>query len=203
MGKKSPEVDAYIRSAPEYARPILKKLRQQMHKAAPDIEEAIKWSSPTFVHKGIVTGMSAFKNYVTIGFWKGRLMKDPKEIFEGAGRTSITTIKLSDVSELPPEKVMLSYIREAVKLNADGVKAPAAPREKRTAQVKAPADLLAALKKSKKAAATFEAFPPSHKKEYIAWIVEAKREATRERRIATAVEWMSEGKPKNWKYMKK
>ena len=204
MGKKSQAVDAYIEKAPEFARPILKRLRQQMHKGAPGIEEGIKWSQPAFLGKGIVTGMAAFKNHVTFGFWKGKLMTDPEGLFEGAGRTSITTLKLTSPKDLPPEKVMLSYIEEAMKLDAEGAKTrPAARKKKPVAPAKPPADLLAALKKKKKALATFEGFSPSHRKEYVEWIVEAKREETRKKRIATAVEWMSEGKPRHWKYMKK
>ena len=204
MGKRSPKVDAYIEKSAGFARPILKKLRQQMHKASPKIEETIKWSAPHFEYKGIVAGMVAFKQHVSFGFWKGGLMKDPKGLFEKAGSTSITTMRVKELSDLPSDKVLLSYIKEAVKLNEEGVKVPAAPKKKgKKAETKAPPDLMKALKKSKKALATFEGFPPSHRKEYVEWIVEAKQEATRERRIATAVEWMSEAKPKNWKYMKK
>jgi uncharacterized protein YdeI (YjbR/CyaY-like superfamily) len=189
MASKSPEVDAYIAKAAPFARPILEQIRAAFHKADPQIEESIKWGVPNFEHDGIVGNMAAFKQHVNWGFWKASLM---------SGKTPLRE-KIADVSELPPEKKMLALIREAVQLNAGGVKA-ARPARKAPAPVETPADLLAALKRDKRALAAFEAFPPSHKREYIQWIVEAKQEATRAKRIAQAVEWIAEGKSRNWKY---
>lgn len=203
MPNMTPEVDAYIRKAPEYSRPILVKLRQLFHKACPQIEEKLKWGVPSFEYKGMVGGMAAFKKHLTYGFWKSQLMKDPAGILADGKGGAMSGGKVTSVAGLPPDKVLIAYIKEAVKLNEDGVKLerPKVARKDKNA-MKAPADLLAALKKSKKAMAAFDAFSYSHRKEYVEWITEAKQEATRIRRIATAVEWLAEGKPMNWKYAK-
>jgi hypothetical protein len=68
--------------------------------------------------------------------------------------------------------------------------------------VKVHPELKTALAKNRKARETFEGFSPSHRREYVEWIAEAKGDDTRKRRIATAIEWLSEGKPRNWKYMR-
>ena len=201
MPNTSPEVDRYIRNAAPYAQPILEKIRKVFHKACPEVEETIKWGVPFFDYKGPLGSMAAFKNHVSWGFWKGKLMDDPHGIMPEDGNLSMGGTRIADVKAMPSEKVMLEYIRQAMKLNDDGVKSPA--RAKRApGPVEAPDDLMAALKKNKKALATYEQFPPGQKREYVEWITEAKQEATRRKRLATAVEWMSEGKPRNWKYMK-
>ncbi len=205
MKNADPRIDAYIEKAPDYSKPILEKLRRLIHRAHPSIKESIKWSTPTFEHKGIVTGMSAFKKHVSFGFWKAKAMRDPAGLFKGDAKQSPFAIKVSSVKELPPDKVIVAYVKEAVDLNERGVKAsPSAGKKKKArAAPAAPADLMNALKRKKKALATFEGFSPSHKREYVEWIIGAKREETRRKRIATALEWMAEGKPRNWKYMKK
>ena len=63
-----------------------------------------------------------------------------------------------------------------------------------------PADLAAALKKSRPAAATWTKFSYTHRKDYLDWIAEAKRDETRARRLATTLAWLAEGKPRHWKY---
>lgn len=193
MAAKSHEVDAYIARAAPFARPILERLRRAFHKADPKIVETMKWSVPHFEHDGIVASMAAFKQHVNWVFWKGSLMSDPHGILTGA------RAKLTDVSELPPEKILVEYIREAVKLNESGAKVERAPRAA-APPPEVPDDLLAALRRDRKALAAFEKFPPSHKREYVEWITEAKQEATRAKRIAQAVEWIGEGKSRNWKY---
>jgi uncharacterized protein YdeI (YjbR/CyaY-like superfamily) len=202
MKNASPEFDAYIADAPAYARPILTKLRALFHKACPDIEEVMKWSFPHFEYRGIVASMAAFKNYIRYGFWKAKLMSDPYGLFKGMDDTTMGATKAATLDDLPSDKILLAYIREAVALNEKGVKAPA--RKKLSPKpIVVPDDLAAALKKSKKALAAFEALSPSHKREYIDWITEAKQEATRQQRLATAIEWIAEGKPRHWKYIKR
>ncbi len=202
MKNGSVRVDAYIARSAEFARPILERLRRLFHRACPEVEEAIKWGVPHFDHKGIMAGMAAFKKHVGFGFWRGREMRDPEGLFSGAPRASMCTVKIAGVAELPSDDVLLRYIREAVEINESG-RAPS-PRPKIVRPpLKVPASLLAALRKNKRALAAFEAFSPSCKREYVEWIVEAKQEVTRERRMATAVAWMAEGKPRNWKYMRK
>jgi uncharacterized protein YdeI (YjbR/CyaY-like superfamily) len=199
-----PRVDRYIEDAPDFSRPILAKLRKLFQEAYPDIGETIKWSTPTFQHKSIVGGMAAFKKHVAYGFWNAKEMKDPEGLFAGKPKKSPFALKATTSKDLPGDRVLLAYIKEAVRLNEQGVKrSPAKKTAGKKPAPRPPADLLAALKKNRKALATFEGFSPSRRREYVEWITEAKREATREKRIATAVEWLAEGKPRNWKYMKR
>ena len=202
MANRSPEVDAYIAARAEFARPILEKIRALFHKACPAIEETMKWGFPHFEHMGIVGSMAGFTQHVGFGFWKGTLLSDANGLLKQMGVTSMGNIKVTSLKELPADKVILAYIREAVTLNELGVKAPV-PKKKPKPELVVPDDLLAALKKNKKAQATFDSFPPSHKREYVEWITEARQPATRERRLATTLEWLTAGKPRHWKYQKK
>lgn len=203
MARLTPEVDAYIAKSAEFARPVLRKLRRLFHKACPKIEERIKWGVPSFEHKGMVGGIAAFKTHVTYGFWKSTLLQDPAGILTPGSGGGAFGQKVRSLADLPADDVLIAYIQEAVRLNEEGVKAPRAPAAQRDkSAVKAPPDLAAALKKNKAARTTFDAFSYSKRKDYVEWVTEAKQEATRRKRIATAVEWMAEGKPRNWKYMK-
>lgn len=201
MKNTSPDVDRYIEKAAPFAQPILKRIRKAFHKAHPEITETMKWSFPHFEYKGVLGSMAAFKQHVTWGFWKAKLMNDPKGILAPIGETSMGGNRVEKLADLPSEDVIVEYVREAVRLNEEGKKVERRPPV-RSADVDIPAELTAALKKNGKAKKTFDAFPPSHKREYAEWIREAKQEGTRQKRIATAIEWMSEGKPRNWKYMK-
>ncbi len=195
----NPQIDAYIEKSQPFARPILKKLRRLLHQACPEIQETLKWGFPHFEHKGIVAGMAAFKEHATFGFWKQKLMSDPHKLLDGK---QPHMARVADVSELPADDILLAYIREAVALNEGGVKLPKKKTPPRP-EMPVPDDLMAALRKNKKALATFEGFSPSNRREYIEWITEAKQPATRAKRLTTAIEWMAEGKPRNWKYMRK
>lgn len=202
MSSRSPEIDQYIANAAPFARPILEKIRAAFHKASPDIVETMKWRVPHFEQNGVLGNMAAFKQHVSWGFWKAQLMSDPRGILTPMGeKTAMGGMKVKDVKDLPPEKVLVDYVREAIRLNEQGVKAERRP--KTTARLEIPSELTAALKKNKAAEAVFERFSPTNKREYAEWIADAKQPATREKRIATAVEWIAEGKPRNWKYMKK
>ena len=198
MPKHIPAVDAYIKKSAPFAQPILEKIRSLFHKAHPEMQEVIKWGFPHFEHQGLVGSMAAFKQHCSFGFWKGSLLKDPHKLFVGVGETSMNALKLASLDDLPSEKILLTYIREAIALNEAGVKAPKAAKPKKKLIV--PDYFLAALKKNKKAHATFEAFSPSHQREYVDWVTEAKREETRQKRLATAIAWMAEGKSHHWKY---
>ena len=199
MKNTSPEVDRYIAAAAPFARPILERIRSAFHKAHPEVTETMKWSFPHFEYKGLLGSMAAFKQHVSWGFWKGRLMADPLGIIPPAGETSMGGARIADVKELPSEKNMVAYVREAIRLNEEGVK-PRRPARTPKAEAEVPVDLAAALKKSPAAKKAFEAFSPSHRREYIEWITEAKQDATRQKRLATTLEWLSEGKSRNWKY---
>jgi len=187
---RDPRVDAYIAKAPEYAKPILAYVREVVHAAVPDVEETIKWGAPHFDYKGMMLGMAAFKEHAGVNFWKGKLI----------GKDGYGDIR--SVGDLPPKKELTAIIRKLAQLNAEGVKV-ARPKKAPKPEAKTPPDLAAALKKNKKAAAAWDGFPPSHRREYLHWITEAKAEETRKRRLDQAIEWIAEGKSRNWKYMKK
>ena len=197
---ENPAVDTYIAKAAPFARPILEKIRKAYHKAHPDVTETIKWGVPHFDYKGPLGSMAGFKQHVGYGFWKAKLMDDTHGLF-AASEHAMGGMKVTNLRELPSEKVLVEYIRQAIRLNEEGVKVV---RSKRGAveRPEVPADLAAALKKNVSARKTYESFPPSGQREYVEWITEAKQEATRQRRLETAIEWMTEGKPRNWKYMK-
>ena len=199
MGQRSPAFDTYIAKAPPFARPILERIREAFHAGAPDLTETFKWSMPHFDYKGPLGGMAAFKKHVNWGFWKQKLMDDPHAIL---GKGGMGGGRVEDISEMPAKKIIVEYVRQAVRLNEEGVKVPR-PSRKSAAPVEVPPDLEAALRRNKKARETFDRFPPSHRRAYVEWITEAKQEATRQRRLATTIEWLSEGKPVNWKYMPK
>ncbi|MHC5010969.1 MAG: YdeI/OmpD-associated family protein [Planctomycetota bacterium] len=205
MGTKDKRVDAYIRKAAPFARPILERIRADYHQASATIDEDIKWGVPAFVHEGIVGGMGAFKKHVSFGFWRANELPDPADLFGPEGGGSLFTAKVADVKELPSKPVLQGYVKRAVALNADRAKGKAAKKKVTGKGTKKPApqtptDLAAALRKNAKARRTFEAFPPGARRDYVEWITGAKRDATREKRLATTIEWLAEGKRKNWKY---
>jgi uncharacterized protein YdeI (YjbR/CyaY-like superfamily) len=203
MKNTSPEVDQYIERAAEFARPILKRIRKAFHAAHPDVTEVIKWGAPFFEYKGVLGNMAAFKQHVGWGFWKANLMPDPHGILKPDGEhTAMGGARLTTVKDLPPDDVLVAYVREAIRLNEEGVKV-ARPKKAPQAEVAVPEELAAALAARPAARKAFDAFPPSHRREYIAWITEAKQAATRAKRVAQAVEWMAEGKSRNWKYERK
>ena len=199
MGTRDPRVDAYIAKSADFAKPILTHIREIVHAACPDVEETMKWSMPFFDYHGPLCNMAAFKAHVGFGFWKGALVlgrgtADDERAMGQFGR--ITSVK-----DLPPKKELTALIKKAAKLNEEGVKVEKkkAPR----AELPVPPELAAALAKNKKARANFEAFPPSHRRDYNEWIGEAKREETRAARVKQAIEWIAEGKSRNWKYEKR
>jgi hypothetical protein len=204
MKNTSPRVDAYIARSPEYARPILKKIRTLFHQASPQMQETVKWGFPHFEYKGIVGSMAAFKRYVTFGFWKGKLLKDPHRLFTVMGKTAMSHTKFTTLADLPRDEIVLDYIRQAVRLNEDDVRVPAPARKKRAPrpELAVPTYLAQALKANKRALATFQAFSPTHRREYIEWLTEAKKEETRTRRLTIAIEWLTAGKPRSWQYLK-
>jgi len=196
MGKRDPRIDAYIAKSPDFARPILKHLRDVVHEGCPGVEETVKWSMPHFdYHGGPLAGMAAFKAHCAFGFWKGSL------IVPGSSYAMGQFGRITALSDLPSDKVLVGYVRKAARLNEEGVKAPR-PIKPAKKEIRIPPDLSSALKRNPKARTTYEGFSPSRKREYLEWITEAKTEDTRKKRLDTAIGWMAEGKPRNWKYMK-
>ena len=200
MPIRSPQVDAYIARAPEYARPILAKIRHAFHAGCPELEERIKWNSPSFEYKGLLGGMAAFKAHVAFGFWKARLMEDTSGLLRGEPRASAMGVSVTSLKELPPKRVLVAYVRQARRLNEEGRKEPKLARPKGTIRVKVPPDLKAALTHHAQAKRHLDAFPPSARRDYVEWLTEAKSPRTRAKRLATALEWLDEGKRHNWKY---
>jgi uncharacterized protein YdeI (YjbR/CyaY-like superfamily) len=192
MGRKDPRVDAYIENAADFAKPILVHIRKVVHTALPDVEEDIKWRTPTFMHRGILCGMAAFKSYCAMGFWKESLVFD-------SHKDEISRIE--SVRDLPADKALIALVKKAAKLNDDGVKVERMAAKGPRKPLKVPPYLTAALRKNKQAQGAFSEFSYSNKKEYVEWLTEAKTDATRRKRLATAIGWIAEGKARNWKYM--
>jgi hypothetical protein len=200
MPTTDPRVDAYIRAAAPFARPILQHLRDVVHEACPGVEETMKWSFPHFDYKRIFCSMAAFKQHATFGFWKGALLADR---LPAVGQRAMGQFgRITSLDGLPDRKTLVAIIKAAARLNDKGVKLPRAKLARARKPIAPPADFEAALATNERAQAAFEAFSPSHQREYIEWVVEAKQDATRARRIATSVEWLAQGKPRNWKYMR-
>lgn len=203
MPKTDERVDLYIAKSADFAQPILNHLRKLIHATCPQVEETIKWGFPHFEYKGAIIGnLASFKNHCGFSFWKASVMEDPHGILSMVGKTSMGSLgQLRELEDLPPDKIMKEYIKEAMRLNEEHVKIPAVKKAVKK-PLKTPDYFLAALKKNKKALAAFEAFTPSARNEYIEWLEEAKTEATKEKRMATALEWIAEGKTRHWKFKK-
>jgi len=199
MATKDPRIDAYIAKSPDFAKPILKHLRKVVHAGCPAVVETIKWSRPHFDHKGVMCGMAAFKEHCAFGFWNAELILKSGQNSEESALGSFGSIR--SLSDLPAEKTLIGYVKKAAALNEAGVKAKWRTERTKRKPLPMPADFAVALKKNAKAQKTFEGFSPSHRREYIEWITEAKREETRNERLSKSIEWLAEGKPRNWKYM--
>lgn len=198
MPKTDPRIDAYIEKSADFARPVLVHLRKLIHAACPDVTETLKWSMPSFEYKGILCDFAAFKAHCTFGFWKQSLMES--DAFP-RNKTAMGSFgRITSLKDLPSDKVMIGLIHQAMELNEKGVKVKKTPAAKKDLIV--PDDLNKALTKNKKARAQFDKISYSHKKEYVEWITEAKTEPTRLKRLATTIEWLAEGKGRNWKYEK-
>ena len=197
MGKRDPRVNTYIAKSADFAKPILKHIREVVHEGCPEVEE-MKWGMPHFEYEGILCGMGSFREHCALHVWKGSLIVGDRSR-EAMGQFG----RITRISDLPSEKILAGYIKQAMKLREDGVKNPARSKRRKEAALVVPSELTSALNKNKKAAAAFKEFPPSHKREYADWISEAKREDTRKRRADTAVEWVAEGKSRNWNYEKR
>ena len=194
--KHDPRIDAYIERQAEFAKPILRHLREVVHAACPDAEETLKWSMPTFMYrKEMLAGMAAFKQHATFGFWRGSLVVGKgDEPMSGMGQFG----RLTSIDDLPPRKELEALVKKAMRLTEEGVKPPRDKHKKEPFTV--PQDLRAAIDANPAAAATFDAFPPSAQREYVDWVADAKRDETRTKRLNQTVEWLAEGKRRHWKY---
>ncbi|KRB83843.1 YdeI family protein [Duganella sp. Root198D2] len=196
MPTTDPRVDEYIANAAEFAQPILNYLREVIHAACPEVKETIKWSMPNFEYHGIVCSFAAFKQHCALNFWKAELLiaAESDKSKEAMGQFG----RIASIKDLPPKKELTAYIKKAMKLNEQGVKVTrqkAAPRE-----LLVPDYFIAALEENPAAYEVFNEFSTSAKRDYCDWLTEAKTEATRDKRMAQAVEWIAEGKKRHWKH---
>ena len=194
MPHSDPRIDAYIEKAQPFARPILQYLREVVHDASPEIEETIKWGGPFFTYNGPLCSMAAFKQHCAFGFWKGALVVDDAPEVEGAGQFG----KITKIEDLPAREMLVAYVLRAMELNDSG--AVPGRRKAPKPELEMPADFDSALDANPAARAAFDAFPPSHRREYIEWIIDARRDDTRRRRIEKAVSQIAESRSLNWKY---
>lgn len=195
--KTDPRIDAYIERQAAFAKPILAHLRGVVHEACPDCEETLKWSMPSFLYKGkILAGMAAFKAHATFHYWYDSMLSDEEKDRGAMGQFG----RLTALDDLPARAVLLDLTRKSMALIDSGAKPPRVLAKKAAFTV--PRDLRAAIDAAPAAKATFDAFPPSQQREYAEWVGGAKRDETRARRLAQSIEWLAEGKRRNWKYEK-
>jgi Uncharacterized protein conserved in bacteria len=192
-----PRIDEYIERSGDFAQPVLIHLRSLIHKACPDIKETLKWSMPSFEHKGIVCGFAAFKKHCKFMFWKQELLDS--DAFPANRKAMDSFARITSPTDLPSDEVVIGLIQQAVELNEKGIKSESKSAAPKTELV-VPEDLENALAKNKIAKMHFDAFTYSKKKDYVDWITGAKTEATRNKRLTTTIEWVAEGKGRNWKY---
>jgi uncharacterized protein YdeI (YjbR/CyaY-like superfamily) len=203
--KKNPKVDAYILNAAPFAQPILNELRATLETAKQELEETIKWGFPCFTYQNkIICSFSAYKNHCVFRFWQGSNLEDTAGILAKVGETEMGELsKIKKTEDLPDSEVLAKYIREAIELSQKGsAKKPMTKEKKLTVDLKS-VDLPEIFSSFPIQAEKFDSFSPSHRKEYISWIFEAKTEETKLKRIKTMMEWLLEGKSRNWKYEKK
>lgn len=197
MATIDPRVDAYIERAAPFARPVLDKLRKAVHADCPGGAETIKWGMPFFmVEDRILAHMAAFKAHCGFGFWRGRGVVTQSKEDEAMGQFG----RIASVADLPGQRELVRLVRLARAASALPAGKKAARRSEAKPAARLPDVLAAALRSHSTARATFEKLPPSHRREYIEWIAEARRDETRARRVAQAIEWLAEGKSRNWKY---
>lgn len=201
MEQYDKRVDAYIDKAALFAQPILRHIRAIVHQASPLIGETIKWGFPHFVYKQTICSMASFKAHCAFGFWKASLMKDPYQLFIDKESAMGQMGRIANLQDLPEDKILIEYILEALKIDESGTKAKKVSSAAK-AEIALPTEFAAALAENPLAKQQFDNFSPSHRREYLEWITEAKTETTKLKRLSTAIEWLSEGKSRHWKYQK-
>jgi uncharacterized protein YdeI (YjbR/CyaY-like superfamily) len=200
MDQYDTRIDAYIAKSADFAKPILEHVRKLVHEASPLIKENIKWGMPFFEYKGPVCHMAAFKEHCAFGFWKASLLNDPQGLLKTGEAAAGSFGRVNTITDLPGDDVIKHFVLQVIEKNEQGIKVETkkAPAEKKELVV--PADFTVLLNETPTAKQKFEQSSYSFKKEYLAWIAEAKTDVTRQKRIQTAVEWIAEGKSRNWKY---
>ena len=193
--KTDPRIDAYIERQAEFAKPILTHLRGVIHEACPECEETLKWSMPSFTYKGkILASFAAFKAHATFGYWNDSMLQKEEKNRSAMGQFG----RLTSLADLPDRERLIDLTRQSVALIDSGAKPQRTTAKK--APFTVPQDMRAAIDGNPAAKACFDGFPPSAQRDYVEWITEAKRDETRAKRLTQAVEWLAEGKRRNWKY---
>ncbi|TKC07931.1 hypothetical protein FA048_12255 [Pedobacter polaris] len=200
MEQYDKRIDTYIAKAEPFAQPILNHIRNLVHQASPLINETIKWSFPHFEYKATICSMASFKGHCTLGFWKASLMQDPYQLFNEKESAMGSVGRIEKLEDLPSDKILTEYILEALKIDESGAKLKKVIIPK--AEIPMPSYFADELNQNPTAKQHFENFSPSHKREYLEWITTAKTEATKLKRMATTIEWLTEGKSLNWKYQR-
>jgi uncharacterized protein YdeI (YjbR/CyaY-like superfamily) len=207
MNQYDPRIDDYIAKKPAFAQPILSHIRQLMHTVSPQITETIKWGHPFFEYKGVLANMAGFKEHCVFGFWGSSTFADPHGVIQlGDEKESAGNFgRITKLSDLPNDEILTEIILQAIAIK-DGAPAPKPKKPAAAkipkAEIEMPDYFATALATNQKALATYQDFSPSKKREYLEWITEAKTEDTRQKRIETALEWLAEGKSRNWKYQR-
>jgi len=200
MEKYDPRVDAYIAKSAEFAKPILTYIRELVHEASPLPAETIKWGFPFFDYKGPVCQVAAFKQHLGFGFWKARLLSDPHQVLRLGDEKAGSFGDIKTIADLPPREVLMDFVRQAIALNESEIKVPVKKVAAEKTELVIPDYFIEFLEREPKAIEVFNKFSYSHKKEYTEWILDAKSEDTRLKRMETAREWIAEGKSRHWKY---
>ena len=201
MAQYDPRIDAYIEKSAPFAKPILEHIRQVVHQASPLITESVKWGMPFFEYKGPVCMMASFKQHLGFGFWKASRLKDPQGLLRGSDEEAAAGSfgRIVSMSDLPGDDALIGFVHQMIAINESGVKEEKKPA-KFKAEIAMPDDFKNLLSADAKVLGNFENFSPSKQREYLEWIIEAKSDATRQKRMETAIEWIGEGKSRNWKY---
>ena len=204
MEKYDARIDAYIQKSEPFAQPILTHIRQVVHAACPEATETVKWGFPHFEYHGVLCNMASFKKHCSFGFWKASLLSDPHKLLHVAEKAGMGHFgQIQNLADLPADGILTQYIQEAAKLNKENIKKEAKPKAATSKQnLVIPEYFQDALNHNEKAKQVFDNFSYSNQKEYITWLTDAKTEATRLKRQETALEWIAEGKSRNWKYEK-
>ncbi len=200
MEKYDSRVDAYIAKSADFAKPVLTYIREVVHEAAPMITETIKWGFPFFDYKGPVCQMASFKQHLAFGFWKASLLNDPAKVIKQGDASAGSIGRITSLADLPSKEILVDFIQQAIAINEKGEKVVKKPAPAEKAKIEAPQYFIDYLSTNPNAIEVFNRFSPSQKKEYAEWIIEAKSDATRQKRMETALEWIAEGKSRHWKY---
>ncbi len=196
-------IDVYINKSAPFAQPILEYIREVVHQASPLVNETMKWSMPFFDYKGTVCMMAAFKQHCGFGFWKASRLSDPHHLLNPGEESSAGSFgRISSIADLPPKEALINFVLQAIELNEKGIKTVKTKPPVNKAALVVPDYFIESLSENEAAKAMFSSFSYSQKKDYVEWLTEAKSEVTRQKRLETALEWISEGKTRQWKYQR-